>query len=600
MTKKKKKKEKKQVVKVYQLRLTLLGSLPTVYRVVQIKADTLLSHLHCIIQILFEWDNEHLYEFQHKKHRYGLITTSDDYFFENEQLKDANKYTVLDLKMRKNSSFYYIYDFGDAWEIGIKVENLLFLPADEIDVPKLIEWGNITPPEDFGGIYFFNTMVGKLKNSQEKIVAKDEEEDWRISELIDKFKQIESDSFAQNIQENLNNYQENCYSQNFWHSIELGDDIKSDNSSHNKSDNLAEIIASYTDKYDIDKITSEEVANILYNLNPWGIFKQTELFGIKIGDLSDDIFFFSFLDIEEHGGNKVIQIIKGTRGMKVFLAREEENNITLALDKMFIDGFEVAYIDFDNISLEENLDDKFRELCEEAKRQHIKILPYESIIRRKDLVVELNFTDDERYLLDILLFVAYAFVSAVTDKRLPHPSKANNRIPVLNFDSEIKLQHVKKSNKIPPLDIALPTPDFDLNVINNHLKLSNIAISTDKKWAIGYTFVPNITYKKHQTVNHSASLFIVDIEKVDIVYNSYYDSEYELFDNMVKDFLKAIEENKLIPIKVLFNNKLIEKYLKKYANALKIKTKTEQSDALDFILNVTMDNKLWDNLINYE
>lgn len=52
---------------IYQLRIVLRGISPLIWRRVLVHDTTTLAQLHEIIQILFEWRDEHLYDF----HIYG-------------------------------------------------------------------------------------------------------------------------------------------------------------------------------------------------------------------------------------------------------------------------------------------------------------------------------------------------------------------------------------------------------------------------------------------------------------------------------------------------------------------------------------------------
>ena len=48
---------------IYQLRIVLRGISPLIWRRVLVRDDTTLAQLHDLIQILFKWRHEHLYDF---------------------------------------------------------------------------------------------------------------------------------------------------------------------------------------------------------------------------------------------------------------------------------------------------------------------------------------------------------------------------------------------------------------------------------------------------------------------------------------------------------------------------------------------------------
>ena len=53
---------------IFQLRISLLGSEPEIWRTIQISADASLSRLHKAIQSAFDWEDSHLHEFTTIKH----------------------------------------------------------------------------------------------------------------------------------------------------------------------------------------------------------------------------------------------------------------------------------------------------------------------------------------------------------------------------------------------------------------------------------------------------------------------------------------------------------------------------------------------------
>ncbi len=56
---------------IYQLKITLRGSKPPIWRRVQTVGGVTLSELHAIIQVAMGWDGGHLHEFEVGRTRYG-------------------------------------------------------------------------------------------------------------------------------------------------------------------------------------------------------------------------------------------------------------------------------------------------------------------------------------------------------------------------------------------------------------------------------------------------------------------------------------------------------------------------------------------------
>src|SRR5713101_8361547 len=49
---------------VYQLRIVLRGISPLIWRRLLVRSDTTLAQRHLVLQLLFDWSNEHLHHFR--------------------------------------------------------------------------------------------------------------------------------------------------------------------------------------------------------------------------------------------------------------------------------------------------------------------------------------------------------------------------------------------------------------------------------------------------------------------------------------------------------------------------------------------------------
>lgn len=90
---------------VFQLKISLLGSDPEIWRTIQISSAATLSRLHKAIQSAFDWEDSHLHEFTTIKH------------------EKINKRQKLKEVLRVGKKIIYTYDFGDCWEHLITVES---------------------------------------------------------------------------------------------------------------------------------------------------------------------------------------------------------------------------------------------------------------------------------------------------------------------------------------------------------------------------------------------------------------------------------------------------------------------------------------------
>ena len=149
---------------VVQLKISLKGSDPLIWRHVLGPIDITLDDLHGIIQTLKGWENTHLYEFRTKDKRYG-ISMEDNLIFETEERPPLNNIRSTKLSNILSGPlrpFEYIYDFGDNWVHEIQPEK--FLTRDEAGpVPICVEGEYNGPPEDIDGMpgFYYHLQIAE-------------------------------------------------------------------------------------------------------------------------------------------------------------------------------------------------------------------------------------------------------------------------------------------------------------------------------------------------------------------------------------------------------------------------------------------------------
>jgi hypothetical protein len=133
----------------YQLRVTLEGIRPPIWRRIQAPGDISLIELHDILQTVMGWDDYHLHQFRVGGVDYAVPDPEEDQFYEY-QAEDETQVRLSDLDLRENDKFFYDYDFGDGWKHEILVEKIL--PQDERKrCPVCTDGRRACPPEDCGG-----------------------------------------------------------------------------------------------------------------------------------------------------------------------------------------------------------------------------------------------------------------------------------------------------------------------------------------------------------------------------------------------------------------------------------------------------------------
>ena len=148
---------------LYQLKITLKGSEPSIWRRVVVRSDMPLSRLHGVIQRVMGWTDSHLHQFMVAGVAYG--TPDPEMMDFGKQTLSEKRYTVADVAPAAKSSFVYQYDFGDCWEHKIVVEKIL-TPDSEFQHPVCIAGANACPPEDCGGISGYYQLIEILADSK--------------------------------------------------------------------------------------------------------------------------------------------------------------------------------------------------------------------------------------------------------------------------------------------------------------------------------------------------------------------------------------------------------------------------------------------------
>jgi hypothetical protein len=150
---------------------------------------------HYLIQDVFEWENEHLYEFSTLNGIYTDSEYEDEFSLFSHENKDASQYVIGEDLRNIKDKISYTYDFGDDWEHEIVVEEILEYDEDQ-QYPKCIKGKNQGPFENIGGISAYNEIVEALKNKDKKTLENyyiDEEYDPtsldldRINDLLGEF-----------------------------------------------------------------------------------------------------------------------------------------------------------------------------------------------------------------------------------------------------------------------------------------------------------------------------------------------------------------------------------------------------------------------------
>jgi len=142
---------------IYQIKATLNGSKPPIWRRLQVPGDITLNKLHRIIQVAMGWSDYHLHQFIIDEEYYG--EPHPDY---GSEMKDEKKVKLFHVASQ-GDKFAYEYDFGDSWWHVILVEKIL-RPEPGIDYPRLLKGKRACPPEDVGGVWGYEEFLEAIRD----------------------------------------------------------------------------------------------------------------------------------------------------------------------------------------------------------------------------------------------------------------------------------------------------------------------------------------------------------------------------------------------------------------------------------------------------
>jgi hypothetical protein len=136
---------------VYQLKITLEGVRPPIWRQVLVPGSIRLDAFHTVIQIAMGWTDSHLHEFVKSGNKWTLLDLEEDAY---SKKLDERAFRLHELLVRVGDRLQYVYDFGDDWKHKVVLEKIL--PEDGSPKRPICVGGKRTgPPEDCGGIYGF-------------------------------------------------------------------------------------------------------------------------------------------------------------------------------------------------------------------------------------------------------------------------------------------------------------------------------------------------------------------------------------------------------------------------------------------------------------
>lgn len=148
--------------KIFQLKVTLLGTRPPIWRQLLVPADLTLAQLHDVLQVAMGWQECHMHEFSAAGRHFGR-PDPEDRFMGIPPVEDERRVRLSSLLRRIGTKVIYTYDLGDSWEHSIVLEKRL-PAAPNMLYPICTDGQPACPPEDCGGIPGFCDLLDALRD----------------------------------------------------------------------------------------------------------------------------------------------------------------------------------------------------------------------------------------------------------------------------------------------------------------------------------------------------------------------------------------------------------------------------------------------------
>ena len=151
---------------VFQIKVSLKGSRPPIWRRLLVRDTVSLRNLHELLQFAMGWTDSHLHQFVKGETCYGSP---------HPEMVDEKRAKLNSILRKPKDRILYEYDFGDGWLHDVVLERVL--DADpKSKYPWLVAGKGACPPEDCGGLWGYYHLLEVLADPGHP--EYDEMNDW--------------------------------------------------------------------------------------------------------------------------------------------------------------------------------------------------------------------------------------------------------------------------------------------------------------------------------------------------------------------------------------------------------------------------------------
>lgn len=157
-------KSKATRVRTYQLKVTLVGAKPPIWRRLHVPGNYTLGDLHDVLQVAMGWHGGHLHAFTRGRVQYG--NPDEDW----GDIHDEHAFPLQEVAPRVKTVMHYEYDFGDGWRHKIVVEKFVD-DSQAPSYPVCVTGKRACPPEDCGGVWGYEMILAALADPENEANA---------------------------------------------------------------------------------------------------------------------------------------------------------------------------------------------------------------------------------------------------------------------------------------------------------------------------------------------------------------------------------------------------------------------------------------------
>lgn len=145
-------------LRIFRVRVDLERSRPPIWRRLDLRSDLTLDVVHRVLQIAFSWTDTHLWRFSLGGEPFGRAGQAflcpwdvEEGDFEDDGAVPASEVRLDETMQDIGDALHYVYDYGDNWELTLRLEDVSATPAD-CPSAVIVAGRRAAPPEDCGGI----------------------------------------------------------------------------------------------------------------------------------------------------------------------------------------------------------------------------------------------------------------------------------------------------------------------------------------------------------------------------------------------------------------------------------------------------------------